>query len=101
MSSAESGRTGAIAVSGRQGYLAYFEKVNRQRGVLGRKVKLIDYDDHYQALNTVANTERLINLDKVLALVGYVGTSTSAAILSMIEGAQIVFFAPVSGALRL
>jgi len=101
MSGAESGRVGALGISVRQGYLAGFGRINRQGGVAGRKIRLIDYDDHYQVPDAVANTERLINLDRAFALVGYLGTSTSAPVLSMITGARIMLFAPTSGSLHL
>ena len=101
LSSTQSGGTGPLAVSVKEGYLAFFEKVNREGGVYGRMLRLIDYDDHYQALNAVANTERLINRDKVFALAGYAGPSASETVLSMVNNARLVFFAPVSGSLRL
>jgi branched-chain amino acid transport system substrate-binding protein len=101
LSSTQSGGSGALAVSVKEGYLAFFEKVNRQGGVYGRILRLIDYDDHYQALNAVANTEGLINRDKVFALAGCAGPSASEAVLSMVDSARLVFFAPVSGSLRL
>jgi branched-chain amino acid transport system substrate-binding protein len=99
LSSTQSGGIGALAVSVKEGYLAFFGRVNRQGGVYGRMLRLIDYDDDYQALNAVANTEGLINGDKVFALAGCAGASVSEPVLAMVNGARLVFFAPVSGGL--
>lgn len=99
LSRAQSGGTGVLTASVKDGYLALFEKINHQGGVYGRMLRLIDYDDHCQMLNAIANTEVLINYDKVFALIGYEGLSVSEAILAMVDSARIAFFAPVSGAL--
>ena len=39
----------------------------------GRKVKLIAYDDRFEPLPAILNTRRLINDDKVFALLNYNG----------------------------
>jgi branched-chain amino acid transport system substrate-binding protein len=100
LSTTQSGGIGVPAISVKDGYLAFFERVNRQGGVYGRTLRVTDYDDHCQALDAIANTEELINRDKVFALAGCAGPSASEAILSMVESARLVFFAPVSGSLR-
>ena len=43
----------------------------------GRKIELITLDDGYEPARTVPNTKKLIEQDKVFALIGYVGTPTS------------------------
>ncbi|HEY0791672.1 MAG TPA: ABC transporter substrate-binding protein [Chthoniobacterales bacterium] len=98
MSGPESGRIGPAGVSVKEGYLAAFERFNRAGGIHGRKIRLVAYDDQSEGLNGVVNTERLINQDRVLALVGYSGASVSESVLAMIEGANLAFFAPLSGA---
>ncbi len=101
LSCAQTGRVGHIGLSLKDGYLAGFAQWNREGGVHGRKLVLVDYDDHYGALAAVANTERLINDDKVFALVGYLGTATTEGVMAMAESARLPMFAPISGALRL
>jgi branched-chain amino acid transport system substrate-binding protein len=101
MSNAESGRYGGVGTAVKQGCEAYFAQVNRRGGVHGRQLKLVAYDDRYEPLNTIVNTERLINRDRVFALLGYVGSATSDAVLRMIREANIALVGPIAGDPRL
>jgi branched-chain amino acid transport system substrate-binding protein len=98
MSNAQSGRIGLLGVEIRQGCEAYFTRVNRQGGVAGRRLDLVDYDDHYEPVETVSNAERLIDRDQVFALLNFLGTPTCRAILPMVNEANIVLVGPISGA---
>jgi branched-chain amino acid transport system substrate-binding protein len=98
MSNAQTGRIGALGVQIRQGCAAYFARVNQAGGVGDRKLVLVDYDDRYEPVETVSNTERLIDQDKVFALVDFLGTPTCRAILPMVNEANIVLVGPISGA---
>jgi branched-chain amino acid transport system substrate-binding protein len=85
------------ATSYRDGALAYFDHVNARGGVGGRKVKLVSLDDGYAVDKAAANTERLINQDKVLALFGYTWTNTVKATIPLAEKAGVPLFAPYTG----
>jgi branched-chain amino acid transport system substrate-binding protein len=98
MSSAQTGRVGLLGIETRQGCEAYFTRVNRGGGVAGRRLVLVDYDDHYEPVETVSNTEHLIDEDKVFALLDFLGTPTCRAILPMLNEANIVLVGPISGA---
>jgi branched-chain amino acid transport system substrate-binding protein len=98
MSNAQTGRIGVLGVQIRQGCAAYFTRVNKAGGVGGRRLILVDYDDRYEPVETVGNTERLIDQDKVFALVDFLGTPTCRAILPMVNEANIVLVGPISGA---
>jgi len=65
---------GEISSELTSGYEAYFDQLNRHGGIQGRKVRLVQRDDGYKAENTLALTRELIERDKVVALVGYLGT---------------------------
>jgi ABC-type branched-subunit amino acid transport system substrate-binding protein len=82
----------------KKGAMVYFNKVNKEGGVNGRKIRVISYDDGYEPKNTVAQTRKLINEDKVFALFGYVGTPTSSAIIPAVNEAKIPFWGPFTGA---
>src|SRR6266481_9471862 len=74
-----SGPVSAAAAVGR-GALAYFEKVNREKGgVNGRKIKLISLDDAYSPPKTYEQTRKLVEEDGVLAIVGSVGSLPGVA----------------------
>jgi branched-chain amino acid transport system substrate-binding protein len=82
----------------RQGYFAYFSRVNRDGGIFGRQIRVIDYDDHYKPLETIFYTEKLINADRVFALAGYVGTASCMAAVSMSNEAGLILLGPETGA---
>jgi ABC-type branched-subunit amino acid transport system substrate-binding protein len=46
----------------------YFQLINAQGGINGRKIKLITYDDRFDSSQTLANVQRLYEQDKVVAL---------------------------------
>jgi len=98
MSSAQTGRTALLGVEIRLGCEAYFARVNRTGGVAGRRLVLVNYDDRYEPVETVSNTEHLIDEDKVFALLDFFGTPTCRAILPMLNEANIVLVGPISGA---
>ncbi len=85
------------ATSYRDGALAYFEHINAKGGVAGRKIRLVSLDDGYVADKAKANTEQLLNNDKVLALFGYTWTNTVKATIPMAEAAAVPMFAPYTG----
>jgi branched-chain amino acid transport system substrate-binding protein len=82
----------------RIGMNAYFDSVNRNGGVNGRKIKLISLDDKYEPEQSVSNTNTLIHDQQVLALVGYVGTPTTNAALPLIESSGTPLLGAHTGA---
>jgi branched-chain amino acid transport system substrate-binding protein len=97
-SAALGGPAAELGTEMRRGILAAFEEVNRTGGVRGRRLELRSYDDHYEPEQAVANTLKLINDDGVFALIGAVGTSTSAACEPIARAAGVPFIAPFTGA---
>ena len=61
---------------------AYFNYVNDNGGVYGRKIQLVVKDDGYLPQNAVAKTNELILKDNVFATVGQLGTANNLAIAS-------------------
>ncbi len=59
---------------------AYFDKVNAEGGINGRKVKFISYDDAYNAAKTVELTRKLVEEDRVLLTFASLGTAPMAAV---------------------
>lgn len=97
-SAALAGPAGQLGTEMRRGALAYFDHVNAQGGVNGRRIELVSYDDGYEPSRTVPNTKKLIEQDKVFALFGYVGTPTSNAAMPVFTEAQVPFFGAFTGA---
>src|SRR5262245_56970322 len=55
---------------------AYFNKVNAEGGINGRKIKFISYDDAYSPPKTVEQARKLVESDEVLLIFSSLGTST-------------------------
>jgi branched-chain amino acid transport system substrate-binding protein len=64
----------------RMGANSYLNYVNEQGGVHGRKFEFIAYDDVYQPAKTVQLAKRLVEEDKVFAMVGNVCTPCNVAV---------------------
>ena len=78
-SAAFSGLAQALGQGMRLGLRAAFEERNRAGGVHGRRLDLVSLDDRYEPELAIGNTRRLIEEERVFALVGAVGTPTSNA----------------------
>jgi len=97
-SAAFEGPAAALGQGMREGILAAFNEANNAGGVEGRRLELVTYNDGYEPENAIANTRRLIDEDKVFALVGEVGTPTSSAAQPIATEAGVPFIGPFTGA---
>jgi branched-chain amino acid transport system substrate-binding protein len=61
---------------------AYFDYVNANGGINGRKVRLVVKDDQYNPAKTKSATSELILRDKIFAMFGALGTPTHSAVIS-------------------
>lgn len=78
-STALTGSSSDTALDFNAGALAYFNYVNAQGGIHGRKIVLKSLDDSHDAKQAADNTKKLIDTEKVFALFGYYGNSCKAA----------------------
>jgi ABC-type branched-subunit amino acid transport system substrate-binding protein len=69
-SAALKGPAAALGLGMRDGISAAFQEANATGGVHGRKLNLVSYNDGYEPEMAIANTRRLIDTDKVFALIG-------------------------------
>ncbi|WP_338846461.1 ABC transporter substrate-binding protein [Massilia sp. W12] len=97
-SAAFSGPAAQLGIHMHAGASVYFENLNEDGGVHGRKIEIVTADDKYEAKLAEENTIKLIEKDQVFALFGYVGTPTSAAALPIFTKEKVPFFAPFTGA---
>lgn len=67
----------------------YFNRLNEQGGINGRKIRMISYDDAYSPPKTVEQARRLVESDGVLFLFGVVGTPTNVAIQKYMNGKKV------------
>jgi ABC-type branched-subunit amino acid transport system substrate-binding protein len=80
------------------GLRAAFEEANKAGGVKGRKLELISLEDGYEPNKSIEATKKLIDEHKVFALIGPVGTPTSAAAQPIALQANVPFIGPFTGA---
>jgi len=92
-SAALKGPAGALGLGMREGILAAFHEANATGGVHGRKLELISYNDDYEPEVAIAKTNKLIEEDKVFALIGEVGTPTSKAVQPIATEQGVPFIA--------
>ena len=94
--------SGALSVFGTIGRAeaAYFEKLNAEGGVNGRRITLISLDDGYAPPRTVEQTRKLIEQEEVLALFSSLGTPTNAAIQKYVNAKKVPHLFLSTGASR-
>ena len=63
------------------GMRAYFEYVNSEGGINGRKIKFIVGDDHYSPPDSLEVVRKLVEQDGVFAIVGGLGDPTHLAVM--------------------
>jgi ABC-type branched-subunit amino acid transport system substrate-binding protein len=97
-SAAFTGPAAQLGIQMNIGTKAYFDYINAQGGVYGRKIELKTRDDRYEANLAVENTKAFIQEDKVFALIAYVGTPTTAAAMPIFTEAKVPLIGPFTGA---
>jgi len=74
-----SGPASSYSVIGRT-EAAYFNKINAEGGINGRKINFISYDDGYSPPKTVEQARKLVESDEVLLIFNSLGTPPNSAI---------------------
>jgi branched-chain amino acid transport system substrate-binding protein len=92
------GPAAALGQGMREGLLAAFDEANKAGGVKGHKIELISIDDGYEPNKSIEVTKKLLDSDKVFALIGPVGTPTSAATQPIASEGGIPFIGAFTGA---
>lgn len=82
----------------RDGALAYFKSINNSGGINGVPVELITLDDQNQRKIAGENTAKLLTTGGLVALFGYASATLSLDAMPQAEKAEVLFFAPFSGA---
>ena len=60
-----------------------FDEINRQGGIDGRPLRLVQLDDGFDPARIVANVRQLVAQEQAIALLGTVGTAQTAAALPL------------------
>jgi len=89
--------SGSLSLLGqgvRDGIQIYFSYINEQGGVNGRKIEFLSEDDGYEPMRAVASAKKLIEQDKVIALVSPNGTPSVAAMIPYVQERKVPIIAP-------
>ena len=78
----------------------YVDTINAKGGVNGQKLQLVIYDDGGDANNARTFATRLVEEDKIAAMVGGTTTGTTLAMMPVFEEAQIPFIS-LAGAVQI
>lgn len=93
--------SGPLAGFGKQvrmGILLAVEEVNEQGGVNGRKLKVLFEDSGYDPRKAVLAAQKLVNQDKIFAMVGHIGTAQNMAAMPVQFEKNVINWFPVTAA---
>ncbi|MBP7453249.1 MAG: ABC transporter substrate-binding protein [Ottowia sp.] len=93
--------SGPLAGFGKQvrmGMQLRVEEINEQGGINGRKINLKVEDSGYDPKRAVLAAQKLVNQDKIFAMVGHIGTAQNVATFPVLFDKNVVNFFPVTAA---
>ena len=94
-----SGPASAYATVGKT-EAAYFNKLNAEGGINGRKINFISYDDAYSPQKTVEQARKLVESDEVLLIFNPLGTPGNSAIQKYMNTKRVPQLFVSTGAAR-
>jgi len=94
-----SGPASAYATIGKT-EAAYFNKLNAEGGINGRKIDFISYDDGYSPPKAVEQARKLVESDEVLLIFNSLGTPSNSAIQKYMNGKKVPQLFVASGAAK-
>src|SRR4030081_648142 len=68
---------------------AYFNKINAEGGINGRKITFISYDDAFSPPKAVEQARKLVESDEVLLLFQPLGTPSNSAIMKSVNAKKV------------
>lgn len=94
--------SGPLSMLGTMGKAAaaWFEKLDSEGGINGRKVRFLSQDDGYTPSKTLEATRRLVEQDEVLLIFGTIGTPTNLSIHRYLNTRKVPQLLIMSGANR-
>jgi ABC-type branched-subunit amino acid transport system substrate-binding protein len=94
-----SGPVSAASVNGKM-MNAYFNMINAQGGIRGRKIKFISLDDAYSPPRTFEGHRKLVEEENVFAIFGTLGTPTNSAVQKYLNQKKVPNLLLITGAKR-
>jgi serine/threonine protein kinase/ABC-type branched-subunit amino acid transport system substrate-binding protein len=97
MSGAFSGAARELGRGVEIGIGTWFQYLNEDGGIAGRKLRLLTLDDGYDPARALANVQNLAEHRGVFAFIGNVGTPTAEAVLPYVLDRRMIFFGAYTG----
>src|SRR5262245_24182449 len=94
-----SGPASAYGVIGKT-QQAYFNKINAEGGINGRKINFISYDDGYSPPKAVEQARKLVESDEVLVVFNPLGTPSNSAIQKYLNAKKVPQLFVATGATK-
>ncbi len=94
-----SGPASAYGVIGKT-EAAYFNKINAEGGINGRKINFISYDDGYSPPKAVEQARKLVESDEVLLIFNPLGTPSNSAIQKYMNAKKVPQLFVATGATK-
>ncbi|MFZ0764973.1 MAG: ABC transporter substrate-binding protein [Bradyrhizobium sp.] len=94
-----SGPASAYGVIGKT-EAAYFNKINAEGGINGRKINFISYDDSYSPPKAVEQARKLVESDEVLLIFNPLGTPSNSAIEKYMNAKKVPQLFVATGATK-
>ncbi|MFT4099140.1 MAG: ABC transporter substrate-binding protein [Rhodoblastus sp.] len=94
-----SGPASAYGIIGKA-QAAYFQMINDQGGINGRKINFVTYDDAYSPPKTVEQTRKLVENDNVLLIFAPLGTPPNSAIHKYMNAQKVPHLFLATGATK-
>src|ERR671931_619339 len=94
-----SGPASAYGVIGKT-QQAYFNKINAEGGINGRKINFVTYDDAYSPPKAVEQVRKLVESDEVLAVFNPLGTPSNTAIQKYLNSKKVPQLFVATGATK-
>ena len=79
---------------------AYFNKINAEGGINGRKITFISYDDGYSPPKAVEQARKLVESDEVLLIFNSLGTPSNTAIQKYMNAKKVPQLFVATGATK-
>jgi ABC-type branched-subunit amino acid transport system substrate-binding protein len=79
---------------------AYFDMINDQGGINGRKIKFITYDDSYSPPKAIEQARKLVESDEVLFIFQSLGTPSNSAIQKYMNAKKVPQLFVATGATK-
>jgi branched-chain amino acid transport system substrate-binding protein len=79
---------------------AYFNKINAEGGINGRKIKFVTYDDAYSPPKAVEQVRKLVESDEVLLVFNPLGTPSNSAIQKYLNAKKVPQLFVATGATK-